>query len=167
MSRITKTIASEIALKLTQAKRIELEKLNLELTNFYYEFAKKQVPTDIFNFYTKNRRYFKTTNKIRFIGNGFNYETVYFNPCLPNADDYYMSIEPSKEIADEILLKQKTIKTKKVFLENLETEIENTLLSISSYKRCENEFPEAFKLLPTKTNNQLIVNVSDIRKKLI
>lgn len=166
MSRITKEIAKKVALKLTENKRDEINALEKKLSDFCHNLAKAEIPKDILTCYNKNKQYFNTASQIRFVGNGTNHETVSFSPELPNLDSWYITVTPSKEVAKEFIQMFNDVKIKKREKSQLQDEIENALILLGTYKKVETEFKEAFELLPTRVNNQLIVNVSEIRKKL-
>lgn len=124
----------------------------------------KRVSKEVLDFYEKHPKYVKSTRLFRLIGNGFNYSYLNTVNEVPYIGDN--SFEPKPEEAKkllELINKKQDLKDK---LNKLVSEIENLLYSLRTYLKVLIEFPEAEPFLPKTISNKLMINVSDIRKKL-
>lgn len=163
--RITKQIASDVANQLL-AKKVKGNNRNwTELSNEVYESVLKTIPKEITELYEKHPSYVRTSQNVRLFGNGFNHENISTPrgfPCI----DYSKTYTPTeKEAADWIKLLN-DYKDGKDNLRKLSSEIESALYNLKTYKAVQDNFPEAYELLPEKVSTSLSVNLSDIRQKI-
>lgn len=164
MSRITKEIAADVATKLLSGKNQEIEKLKEDLRSFVKKCYMAALPKEVVAFFEgPHKEFLRTIRTARFIGEGLGYEYYAFNEGLPQINNIITL--NSKEAAHIVALNNK-IKDLSDGYRMLYTEIENALYAYHTYKNVESEFPEAYALLPVKTNTGLMVNIKDIRCKL-
>ncbi len=166
MSIISKDLARQIAKKLTQKKYDALTKTKKELSDYAYEIAKSTIKKDVFDFYLKNKMYFKTSTSITFVGPGLNHENVHINEIPSNGSWNVTKLASDKE-AKSIVEFLNSIKTQKKQINELFLEIESALLGLKTYARITENFKEASKYLPIKENKEISINVSQIIKKLL
>lgn len=168
MSRITKDIATDVAIQLTANKKAEIKKLEDELAGFITGIYEASLSDLIKQAFKKHKGFLHTTNSIRLTGAGLSvgykyYALSYELPKCNSCGQFPMNDEQSAKIVkldDKI---QDLIKEHR----DLKQSIENALYNLRTYANVEREFPEAFKLLPVKSvNTALMVNIKDIRCKL-
>ena len=163
MSRITKEIASEIAVKMTEKRVKEIASLRKVLQTTIYKYALSKIPKAVLLCSKKHPDYFDKNTYVQFCGNGFNYESFSFAPALPINNTRLI---PDDKTAKDVLNQNKVIHAKDNELRSLRKEIEVSLYNLRTYKNVEKEFPEAFKLLPKNVCTSLVINIESIREKL-
>lgn len=171
---ITKQMADDIASELTKPLITQIEKLNNKFTEILYDLAKADIDPKLIAIYENPdfEKYINTTSYVRLRGCGFNYETRSCKSPLPISRNSFNQFELVWENNDPIGLSTfklfDKIKDESKKLELLKFEIRTTLIELRTVKRVEKEFPEAFKFIkvPTKTTNQLLVNISPLRYKI-
>jgi len=165
MSRITKQIAEAVANQLCLPKQQEVKAQEENLSSVVTEIYRSKIPVEILQMYHDNPKWFKTLSSIKLNTLGFNYEFFGMMESLPdNNSMYYMPITP--EEAEKIHQQDDLLKQLKKDYETLTKEIKIAVFNLRTYNNVEKEFPEAFKLLPTRQTTALIVNLKDIRCKL-
>lgn len=162
--RITKSIAEDVAIKLTAKKREELSSIENEIRETLESFILKRLDKKIIDFHKSFPNYTNTSKSYRVSGNGFNFQYLETKNSLPCNNNN--SFEPSPEEAKTLLSlinKKKDLRDK---LENLQKKIEVLLYNLRTYSKVILEFPEAEPFLPNTISDKLTINVSDIRKQL-
>jgi len=163
MSRITKEIASEVALKLISKKSDEIIKLDKEISEIFEVMVLSKLPRAVKETFKSNKVFFNRRKSFQISGNGFDYVYVNTTNEVPyNNSSFVATAEESK-----ILLPMVNKKTElEVNYRKLYREIETLLYSLRTYSKVIAEFPEAEPFLPASISNKLMLNVSDIRKQL-
>lgn len=165
--RISQSLASQIAKKLMEKKKTLQQTAKEAYRQYFTEIAEKKVPKNVMEFFGKHSEYVKTTSSIYVDGKGFNKLSVSLTKAIPsiNPNCYYDHIDLSdaevkkgKELYDA----HEKMKTKN---EELEYEIEATLINLRTYSNIQKEFPEAAEHLPA-LGLTVIVNTDALRKKL-
>lgn len=77
-----------------------------------------------------------------------------------------MIFQPKTTVAADLLKKFNEIEEKRSVVQELEYNLKEAIFNLRTYKKLEDDFPEAFLLIPKKENCSLQTNLSDIRKKL-
>lgn len=160
---VTKQIASEVAEKLIQKQGLELIELKENLKQKFEEIVLNTIPKYIKDFYKKHPRYMDTRQSFQLSGNGFEYKYLNTKNEVPA---FSHSFQPNDR--DAIILHGllNEIDKKEKQYEKLFSEIEIALFGLRTYKRVEENFPEAFLLLPNKITTSLAINISDLRNKI-
>lgn len=170
MSRITLTLANTIATQLMKKKRNKENALKDKLGEYAYQCLKTRVPKEIISLYEKKvgNDYFKTSNYGYFTGVGLGYTSIYFTPNIPvkqNGATQVTDREATK-LADLQYKWKEEVKANN----ELQKEIERTLVGLRTYKRVREEFKEAGKYLPVenlvKNTTSLVANIDKLRNKL-
>jgi len=162
MSNITKAIAQEVAIKLTVKKRDSLKNEELKLKDDFREIIIKTIPKDVLDCFEKHPSYFDTRTSVQLSGNGFQWESINFGKELP----VFRNFTPDAVTAKKIMILKNKVEDSKKNLSDLQKEIENALFGLRTYKRVEENFPEAFAFLPNKITTSLAINLTDIRQKI-
>lgn len=166
MSRITKEIAHYVAKQLCAKKLKEVEQNYIDLQTMASDSYLKKIPKDVLDFYSKNKNYCKTTCSFKLVGFGWNHEYINFGKELPSKDGNYITITLDEKTSVKLLALYNKHSVSKIEYSNLIEEIETALKRLSTYKRVELEFKEAFLLLPKSVSQSLVVNIDKIREKL-
>jgi hypothetical protein len=168
MSRITKQIAQETAKKLVQKKRQSIYQLKNQLAFEIEKELEKQIKPDIKTCFKNNPGWFKKTQHVLISGNGWNYQRIYMKNMLPSLDSSRICFTPKKELASHLLFMYNNINEQEKKVEELEIDLTNTIFNLRTYKSVEENFTEAFVLLPKKTatNSSIQLNLSDIKNRL-
>lgn len=166
--RISKESAKSIAVKMTDKKSKDIDKLRKEISDFAYGIAKSTVKKDVLEFYEKHKGYFNITTTISVSGTGLNFQQLNFSPALPKSDStcwYITKLVDDKTAKKVVDLCDQKDKAKKE-LNKLQSDIENALISLGTYARVQEQFKEAAPFLPVKEKAELVVNLNDIRKRI-
>lgn len=163
MSIITKQIAYDVALLLCVKKEKEVKKSSNILKDFFTDFYEKQLPKSVLEGFKINPDYYKKADYISVVGTGLNWNSIDFNKKLPIKENNVAIDE--KTAAKLVVMMNKKSEDLKGY-NALMTEIQNALLNLRTYKKIEENFPEAFKLLPEKISTKLSINLSEIRSKI-
>lgn len=167
MSRITKTLAQEVADKMTATRRETIRLKKSFYKESIYNEIRKTIPKDVLDFFEKYPQYTETSQSIRISGNGFNYEYEVIDKELPSKRGQNFQYTPSEEIAKSLLEKKNEIEKLKIETESLRKEIESTIFNLKTYKYVQENFPEAFEYFPTqKITTALSLNISDLRNRI-
>jgi len=160
---ITKTIAAEVAEKLLSKQVLELQGLKEDLKQKLENIILSTIPKEIKDFYKKYPSYVETRQSFQLSGNGFEYQYLNTKNHIPS---FKSSFQPNE--SDALLIKNSLneIKDKEKEYKKLFSEIEIALFGLRTYKRVEENFPEAFVFLPNSISNKLVVNISDLRNKI-
>lgn len=163
MSRITKQIAEDIAVKLCSKKKTLLDESNKKLSFFITDVAKRKVPKEVSIAFSKMPSYIKTRSCPYVQGQGISgYPSVSLTESVPMDSD---SIQLNAKEAEKYLsLKAVCIENKKTY-EGLLKEVENALLNCRTYNKVKELFPEAATYLPPVYDPPAL-NLIEIRKKI-
>lgn len=166
MSRITKEIAHEVALKLTSKKFEEYQKLIEELSLKTFELYSATIPKEIIELSKKFPHYFDFSQHLNVTGNGFSYDQIKISEksVVRSGNKYFT---PSPQDAKVLMTIKNKIEDAKKSYNDLAREIENLVYHLRTYTKVMEQFPEAVPFLPNKAiTNALTINIDDIRKKL-
>jgi len=160
---ITKTIAAEVAEKLLSKQALALEALRKEAGEAFTKIYLKTLPKEVVAAFEKYPAYFQTRSGFQLNGNGFNWQSITASKKLPYSANAF---SPTATEAAILLKVVNAADTKKFEYKKLFSEIETALYGLRTYKRVEENFPEAFVFLPNSVSTKLSVNISDLRNKI-
>jgi len=166
MSRITKEIAHQVALKLTSKKFEECLKLIEELAVETFKLYSNTVPKEIVELSKKFPDYFNFSEHLNVTGNGFSYDQIKISEksVVKSCNKYFT---PSPQDAKVLMAIKNKIDDARKSYKDLVFEIENLVYHLRTYAKVTEQFPEAVPFLPNKAiTNALAINIDDIRKKL-
>lgn len=164
--KISKQDALIAALKMTENKRTEINKLENEIKSFAYNAAFASIKKEVINFYLTHKNYFKTTTSVSLSGIGLSSIWIFYETPLPSTDACSISVILSVSDAKKIthLINKKEDLTKR--LKSLQKDIEIAIISLGTTAKIESEFKEAIAFLPVKIKAELTVNIKDIKARL-
>lgn len=163
MSRITKQIAEDVAVKLTKKQALEIEKLQKDMKQKFTEIYLKTIPKEIMDLFEKYPKYFEKRSSFQISGNGFQYQQLHTDKDYPSSQYSYSLKEKDASL---MLGLMNTLDDKKNELYKLKKEVANLLFNLRTYAKVNSEFPEASPFLPKTVTTALMVNISDLREKL-
>ena len=176
---ISKVIAESIARQLVAKFDIEYNNLSEEIVNYLKPLVLKTIPTEVAELYKKYPQNFKTIRTVILNSNGFHNDSVSFKEPIPIPPNFnYCEYVYDKDLLlpngkpalskDNYTHLWKLWEKRKSIAEKKETtrkEICNTLLTLKSYKRIQEHFPEIASYLPTSTQTMaLTLNLDKIRE---
>ena len=166
MSVISKDLARQISVKLTEKSRLAADALHTEyremVTFLYEEFTPKEVK-DCFK---KNADWFYTRSSVSFNGHGFQWESVTTTrPVICNSQNNANLEITAKSASLLTTLKRKWQKAKDEH-KQLQRETETALLNLGTHARIKENFPLAAPMLPPPMSNALVCNFDNLTKRL-
>ena len=166
MSRITKQIAQDVTKSLLSKKRKEYDNVRSEYRGLIENHILSNTPKKILEIFNDSslKKYLNREQSIYVSGAGIKgtYETL--NNEVPAKGG---GVELPKELASKV--EKLTQKSDKMWKEinQLQNEINASLLALGTFKRIKEQFPEAAEFLPkTSMPTSLVVNVSKLRAKI-
>lgn len=144
---ISKTIAEEAAKELIQPMVEKEKKIRKEIGEIAYAEALKTFPKDLLECYNKHISYFHSTKDVTF-RNGTQELNIGLSkhlPCEYSSWKFYANI--GSDIAHKLSkmdIQAENIKNKR---EHTQESIYSTLLSLRSFKKIKEQFPEAYELI--------------------
>lgn len=162
--RITKSIAENVAKRLTEKLEEKIKEYQDDLEKIAGNIIKKKIPEIVLEAYELHPNYFYTRKYANLVGNGANYEAIYFDKRYPLIDS---SFSVSAKETQSLVGRYDTIKKLQKEKSELETSIQEALLALKTYKRVEQEFPEAVQYLPESNSCVAIaIPMKDLRGKI-
>jgi uncharacterized protein (DUF4213/DUF364 family) len=166
MSRITKQIAESTAKALVQSKKAENNVLEKEFKYMILNEILKDIPKEILDFNKKHPRFVKRTTTVQISGNGWDFQTVYLDEEIPSPNGNKIQLVPNEELSVLLLKRFTDFTHKKELVKKLEQDLGITIFNLRTYKSVQENFPEAFELLPKIVNNSVQLNLSDILNRI-
>lgn len=163
MSRITKQIAENVAVKLTEKQALEIKELKVNLSDTFTSIYLNTIPKQVMELHLKYPEFIETRSSMQCQGNGFQWQSISLNRNLPAKNHVF---SPEEKDAKLLLKLLNEIDDKKSELSKLKHEIEVLVFRLKTYAKVNSEFPEANPFLPNSVSSALMVNISDLRKKL-
>lgn len=165
--RITKEIAYNVALGLTNKSKKACEKLETEFQLAVVCAYDQQIPDLVKSTFKKFPEWFARTDYITLRGHGFNHESVFLKKqaiCNNGSNSAFLAMDD--EIGSALQMKRNAhAKARKKYSELL-NETAQTLMDLRTYKRISEVFPSAMPFLPKEMSTSLIVNIDSLLLKL-
>ena len=166
MTRITKVVARHIARELTQAKRDAIAKDEETLKEIMTGRYLATVPKLVLDGFKKYPKYFKTDNGLTVIGAGFNHDYISIH-ASPDKVSGRIALSLFSGPGNEAIFDQYTkVKDDITKLQDLRRDIENSLISLGTYAKIREQFPEAAPYLVDPVSTAVSINLDKIRKQL-
>lgn len=167
MSRVTKDIAEEVALKMTAPIKIEVDKHKKELADAMLVVMQNRIPQVVKDAFEKHPEYFDTIERVYLQGNGFNGQEVRTSKRFISKSGNYSTTVQLNDAEHKIIwdLYRKYEEKEKEY-KDLTKSIETTLYQLKTYNAVGKNFVEAVPFLPERISTALMVPIDDIREKL-
>lgn len=147
MSKISKQLASDISDRLVAPLRKESDDLYKEKEKLILSYFRKKVPAKIMKMFNEDKTYFKKFSNSVYM-NGSKYIAHYSSSDFPGNSENGAYIE-DKTVCDKIEEFNLSIAQKKDEISFKSTTIFNALIGLGTFKKIEENMPEAAKYLPT------------------
>lgn len=165
MSRITKQLAEQVAIKLTEDKKANIKLLKDKLKTIATEHYLKTIPKEVKDFYKKHPKYTKQTSYVNLVGAGLEYNHTDIDNSPHNGNSNQVKV--TNEEANIVVDVQRLIEDAQKEYRDLVSEIEIALLGLRTFKNVQEKFPEAYEFLPEISyNTSLAINLKDVRCKI-
>lgn len=168
MSNITKDLAIRIARDLTSGKEDEIKKLKESLQSQVTDIYLKTIPVEVINFFEKNPSYTQGAHQIRILNTTWDFRYLTIKGKVPcSGGEARVTFDPKTD--GKLLKIQNNIELKQEQLKQLRRKIESGLLSLRTFKRVRENFPEAAEYLPedkSGVNTSLIVDLQSVRAEI-
>lgn len=168
MSKITKTIANDVALKIVEPIAVKIKETEKQIEEMVTEMYKLLIPKEVMTVYGKFPEYVRKTNSVLLSSHGFSRRGVsltvklpYDNPNTYSTPELPLTADQAKEIQKLETVKEKLVEKKNT----TKIEIENSLLALSTYKRVQEQLPQAFQFLPSVSTG-LMINLAPVNEKI-
>jgi len=166
MSTITKAIASEVAIKLVQKKSEAISVMEKELNEKITAAYKAKIPNDVLLMWKEKPDWMELIQSVQLHGNGWNWQNFKLTERLPKNQSKGRTFTPDSKTADMLIKLRDKIEIHAEKMRKTVKEIEVTLFGLRTYKRVEENFPEAFALLPAKISTALSTDISALRSEI-
>jgi hypothetical protein len=148
MSRITRAIAEEMAQKLLEKKYEANKKRYNEIAEMLEVIVESKIPKDIMKVFNDpiSKNYIDSRSSVYINGQGLNHDYILLNKALPcnRSSSILLSDEKALYISKKLEIWKKNKKKNSELLQKT-TE---TLVSLRTYKKVQDLFPEAAVFLP-------------------
>jgi len=167
---ITKELAGKIATEITNPIKVEMEKIDTEISEIVCSDYLKSVPDEVLKVSKKHYQYFNDNNsQFLYTGTGLGNCGTYIAGDIPRDErgtyrDYFKVSDSSAKRIVKLLNNKKNLREK---LDRMIEQTKSILLSLRTYKKIQTEFPEAAKYLPEKTTTTLAIPIENLRKEII
>lgn len=142
---ISKEQARQIAEKLCERKLSAFNNAKANLEKVVTAIRKKQIPLSVMKAFKEHPKWARTGSYISFSGHGISYQGVTMTESLPHTGNNVLDL--TSESADKIKVLIKAKERAKEEYDELKSEISTALLTLRTYKRITESFPEAAKHL--------------------
>lgn len=171
--RITKSEANSISQTIATKKYGQkIKDLKAQLKEKATAEFRKTVPAnvlDIFDNHPESAKYIKRNNSVKFFGNGFNHEYMEVDSTPSSGSDRYgnpETIEPRKTTAPAIKKLYDKLKKLEKDRKDLANQLEQAFISLNTYKKIKDQFPELSEYFPENQNMAVIQKFDDLHEKL-
>lgn len=166
MSRISKELAHQIAIKLTEKSRLASESLNKEYREIATVMYEDQTPKEVKDCFKKHAEWFYTRNYITFDGHGFRWENITtMRSVIANSNSSAkldLNVKTSTQLSSAKRKWEKSVDD----YNQLQRETETALLNLGTHARIKENFPLAAPMLPPPMSNALVCNFDSLTKRL-
>lgn len=141
---VTRTIAEEVAIKMVEPIIERIKEKKAEMHKMADEVVKASLPKEVKECFEKYPNYFRTANSVTLV-NGKLETRVKCSSFPPNGNDWYPYINCPNKISEKIKLLDLEVEDAKKDREKTENSIVSTLLSLRTFKKVKECFPEAYE----------------------
>ncbi|MBA4304651.1 MAG: hypothetical protein C0424_10540 [Sphingobacteriaceae bacterium] len=150
------------------ANQIQQSSINME--QFIEDVVRKNLPEQVLRTYHDFPKYFRTTDRFKVRGPGVGYEIQIFTKELhPMCEKWDGEVLLDESEAVQFMKMWNAHESLKVSHEKLRQNIYNVLLQLGTYKRVQENFPEAIDYLPAPGQasvQTLTVNIHDVQAQI-
>lgn len=166
MSVLSKDLARQIAVKLTEKSRIVAENLHVEYRELATSMYEDQTPDEIKAALKKYPDWFDSKCSMRVDEHGFNWEYITGVRRIACNSNSECLLKLTTKTAEKLLKAKRKWQKAKENYEKLKDETKNALLALKTYNNIRKELPEAAPFLPPPMSNALVVSFDSLKRKL-
>ena len=159
-------IAENMTAKIIQPLINKEKELKAELSKVVTEMAKQDIPKDVMKLWGSNCEWLRTTMQMTLHGKGYNYDNIKLTCQLPSISSsiQYLNLTPERLVIIDKLWAE--IEKLKGAIEQTTSEVYNALISLGTFKRVTDQYPEAAPYLPNDSVcTGLMVQLESVREK--
>ena len=170
-NRITKSEATQVA-KLMVNDTIDKKRVVLKdkMSALILPVVLSSIPNEVNETFIKFPNYFQTAKQVNAVLNGGGSENVELSVRFPSTNEWCPAIETPKEIYSEILKLSNQRSKLREKSDQIKNNIYETLVSLATYKKIKEQFPEAYKYIPTEWLSEsfttLALPIEELTKEL-
>lgn len=165
---VTRTIAEEVAKKMIQPIIDKIKEKEAEMQKMADEVVKKSLPEDVRVCFENYPSYFHTTTQVT-LTNDVLQTRVRCSSFPHNGNSWYPFISCPNEISERIKSFEIDINRAESERDKTEASIITTLLSLRTFNRVKESFPDAYQYMKSyeeKTQTVLSIPVNDIMQTI-
>lgn len=164
--RITQQNANDVAEKLVQPKRVQLQKLLKEISDEVKAEYLKTVPASVLKLFKTEHGWLGTNERVQILNSTWHYTYINVSGSVPKPHNGSAKLLLD-EATDKRLgkIRDEADKLERLISET-KREIAATMLSLYTYAKVKDIFPEAYTLLPVKESKALMIDMNKLRAKL-
>lgn len=165
--RVTKTLAEEVARKLCEKFNTGIASKKKELEALVTQEAWRRIPDEVTKLFKKDPSFIMSRSQVTLDNDGdMKWQRISFTSPIPYSKSETKFALPPKLLKEATKL-YKEITTLKRDKKKVNAEIIQAIVALRTYKRVENDFPEAFKFFPKESESLLpSVNLQNLRDKV-
>lgn len=168
--RISKELANSVAVKMVAKIDKQIYASTDSMKQFIADVVRKNLPKEVLSTFADYPKYFRTTDKFKVRGPGVGYEIQIFTKELhPMCDKWDGEVWLDESEAVHFMKMWNAHEALKACREKLRENIYNVLLQLGTYKRVQENFPEAIDYLPAAGQvsvQTLTVNIHDVQAQI-
>lgn len=143
---ITKNLAEEVADKMVSPLNQKIKDLCDERSKIAFEAIQKTIPKEVIDCFNRFKSYFNAVYTVT-LRDGSYEKRISKVPLFPHGNSYYPYIETDTETINKIGEIDIVIKSIEEEMSKTRESIISTLLSLRTFKRAKESFPEAYKYM--------------------
>lgn len=165
MSRLTKSMAEDVAKDMTQKIKNDIAAKEDQKAEIVKEVYLKTVPQKVKDFFAEFPKWTSTHSYIRFEGVGVKYECMHLGVQLPMYDNTTILLD--EETSNKIEAINREISDLKKKHQRLYKNTLEILLNLKTYKKITEQFPIAVDYLPQSNGNLVpMLPINDVLNEL-
>lgn len=168
--RISKELANSVAVKMVAKIDKQIQGSSDSMKQFIADVVRKNLPREVLSTFADYPKYFRTTSSYKVRGPGIGYDIkIFTNEVYPNCDKWDGEAWLEESDAVQFMKMWNAHEALKDRREKLRENIYNLLIQLGTYKRVQENFPEAIDYLPAPGQvsvQTLTVNIHDVQAQI-
>lgn len=172
MGKISENSAHTAARKIVEPIQDKRNAIEKEMEEYVTKIYKDSLPAKILKCWKDSDicEYMRYTSSLNINGNGFDSRNISLIGKWPKVEDNrygYPKFDLTQEQSAFLLPLENEKEDLKKKYDTTLSEVENSILTLGTHKRVQEEFPEAYKFLPGVTRDtSLMVQLDPVREKV-
>ena len=161
---ITRTISEDVATKMVAPIAEKIKNLKEERKNIIDKVVSNAIPQDLKDCYQKYSSYFRESTDVCLCAGTHEIRVNRISP-FPSPSTWYPRVETDNSVIEQVDKLQLRIKKADEEKDKMYSSIVSTLLSLRTFKRVKEQFPDAYDYLISyekKVNNAISLPIDNI-----